>query len=178
MGKRSNFERVERDFYPTPREAVDSLINHLPLHFTYAEPCAGDFALIGHIADETGSYNAEGDPYAECSYANDIILGADALNLTEKDVTDCDFIITNPPWTRNILHPLIDHFRLLRPTWLLIDGGWMFTKQAVPYLRYCSDIAVIGRLKWIPGSPYASKDDCCWYKFVDYETDTIFHGKT
>ena len=22
MGKRSNFERVERDFYPTPREAV------------------------------------------------------------------------------------------------------------------------------------------------------------
>ena len=32
MGKRSNFERREADFYPTPRAAVVPLIPHLPRH--------------------------------------------------------------------------------------------------------------------------------------------------
>ena len=30
MGKRSNFERNPRDFYPTPKEAVIPLLPHLP----------------------------------------------------------------------------------------------------------------------------------------------------
>ena len=30
MGKRSDFERVERDFYPTPCKAVEPLVQHLP----------------------------------------------------------------------------------------------------------------------------------------------------
>ena len=44
MGKRSNFERIERDYYPTPYEAVLPLIPHLKRHGieTFAEPCAGD----------------------------------------------------------------------------------------------------------------------------------------
>jgi hypothetical protein len=29
MGKRSNFERIERDFYKTPAEAVRPLLPHL-----------------------------------------------------------------------------------------------------------------------------------------------------
>ena len=42
MGKRSDFERVPRDYYPTPIEAVEPLIDHLPYSFDYVEPCAGD----------------------------------------------------------------------------------------------------------------------------------------
>ena len=49
MGKRSDFERKPRDFYPTPFEAVEPLIKHLPREFTFAEPCAGDGALVGHL---------------------------------------------------------------------------------------------------------------------------------
>ena len=49
MGKRSNFERIERDFYPTPFEAVEPLIPHLPDKFTFAEPCAGNGILIEYL---------------------------------------------------------------------------------------------------------------------------------
>ena len=48
MGKRSDFERKPRDFYPTPMEAVKPLIPHMPRKFTFAEPCAGDGALCRH----------------------------------------------------------------------------------------------------------------------------------
>ena len=34
MGKRSNFERIERDFYPTPEEALIPLLPHLPKQVT------------------------------------------------------------------------------------------------------------------------------------------------
>ena len=51
MGKRSNFERREADFYPTPRPAVLPLIPYLRSGGirTFAEPCAGDGALVRHL---------------------------------------------------------------------------------------------------------------------------------
>ena len=49
MGKRSDFERQPRDFYPTPFAAVEPLIEHLPQGFTFAEPCAGDGQLCRHL---------------------------------------------------------------------------------------------------------------------------------
>ena len=38
MGKRSDFERIPRDYYPTPYSAVEPLLPHLPENFTFAEP--------------------------------------------------------------------------------------------------------------------------------------------
>ena len=49
MGKRSEFERIPRDFYPTPYSAVEPLIAHLPEWYTFMEPCAGDGRLIDHL---------------------------------------------------------------------------------------------------------------------------------
>ena len=50
MGKRSNFKRRERDFYPTPWEAVKPLVRHLPPRLNNVwEPCAGKGDLIGVI---------------------------------------------------------------------------------------------------------------------------------
>lgn len=164
MGKRSNFKRVERDFYPTPKEAVIPLIRHLPVQVTFAEPCVGNWDLAYHLFD-----------YRHVVfYGGDIQEGFDALKLTDKDIRGCDYIITNPPWTRSILHPMIEHFRNLRPTWLLIDANWMFTKQAKPYLKYCKKIVNIGRVKWIPDSKHTGKDDCCWYLFDKEEVETVF----
>ena len=51
MGKRSNFERREADFYPTPRAAVAPLIPHLGGIRSFAEPCAGDGALVRHMEE-------------------------------------------------------------------------------------------------------------------------------
>ena len=54
MGKRSEYVRKERDFYPTPFDAYKPLIEHLPKEqFGFAEPCAGDGTLIKHIENST-----------------------------------------------------------------------------------------------------------------------------
>ena len=73
MGKRSNFERREADFYPTPRAAVVPLVPHLRRGGirTFAEPCAGDGALVRHLE----SFGLR------CVYSGDIRNGQDALAL-------------------------------------------------------------------------------------------------
>jgi len=175
MGKRSNFERVERDFYPTPIEAAIPLMRHLPETFTFAEPCAGDARLALHI-------DALSDSNAICTLLSDIepqdggVEKIDAFDVIIPGNTD--FIVTNPPWDRKILHPMIDRFAGIRPTWLLFDANWMFTKQAKDYLPYCEKIVTIGRVKWIEDSKGSGKDDSCWYLFdKKFTGDTTFFGR-
>lgn len=158
MGKRSNFERKPRDFYPTPKEAVIPLIPHIDYRY-FVEPCAGEGDLVRHLT-EAGMI---------CLKSSDITTGQDALKIDQEYIGQTEYIITNPPWDRKILHPMINHFRMLRPTWLLFDADWMHTKQASPYLKSCSMIVSVGRVKWIPDSKHTGKDNCCWYKFENHE---------
>ena len=190
MGKRSDFARKKRDFYPTPVSAVEPLIPHLPERFTYIEPCSGDGALIRALSSFEGvAHGGKFCPILE--YASDIspswkvkpltaIAGHDeerpncghGFKAYIRDVFDIedadmnvDFFITNPPWSRDVLHPLIMHLSAIRPTFLLFDADWMHTKQAAPYLPYCKKIVSVGRVKWIPHSPHSGKDNCAWYLF-------------
>ena len=129
MGKRSNFERVERDFYRTPTDAVEPLRPFIQDVQSFCEPCAGDGALI----------NALVDMGLRCTSAFDIqpqsinIEKQDALALDERDLLGADLIITNPPWNRDILHPMIEYFTDLgTPTWLLFDADWIHTNKQYP----------------------------------------------
>ena len=170
MGKRSNFERNPRDFYPTPKEAVIPLLPHLPEKGLFAEPCAGDGRLIEHIEELTGLsgyWMTDIEPHA------DFIGNGDAL--TDK-IMGCDICITNPPWDRKILHPLIDNLSNQLPTWLLFDADWMHTKQSVPYIKMCSKIVSVGRIKWFGNM--TGKDNCAWYLFDREANNTIFYGRT
>lgn len=177
MGKRSSFERRERDFYPTPKEAIEPLLHHVQDNATFVEPCAGDGALVKHLEEHD----------LRCLWASDIqprhidIQQQEALKLkfnrNSPLFIEPDYIITNPPWSRDVLHPMIDHFRSLKRTWLLFDADWMHTRQAVPYLKHCSKIVSVGRVKWIPDSKHTGKDNCCWYRFEDHETTTEFIGR-
>jgi hypothetical protein len=164
MGKRSHFERREADFYPTPRAAVVPLIPYLRGIRSFAEPCAGDGALIRHL-EEFGLRRV---------FAGDIRNGQDALALDSYGAADA--IITNPPWSREVLHGLITHFQSIAPTWLLLDADWKETRQAAPFLPHCSDIVAIGRVKWIEGSKSTGKDNACWYKFdLRHTAGPVFH---
>ena len=106
--------------------------------------------------------NSLTDSGMRCVYAQDISGGFDALNFVAGV---CDYIITNPPWTREILHMMIVHFSDQRPTWLLFDADWVHTKQAIPYLPRLRKIVSVGRVKWIKDSPYSGKDNCAWHLF-------------
>jgi hypothetical protein len=164
MGKRFNFERRPADFYPTPKAAVLPLIPFLRASRfrTFAEPCAADGDLVRHL-EEFGLH---------CAYQGDIRTGQDALARDHYGAP----VITNPPYryptdrphTRRLLHDLIEHFLgtvSAAPFWLLIDLDWVATLQAVPYLPYCSDIVIIGRVRWIEGSKYDGKDNYGWFRF-------------
>jgi hypothetical protein len=100
------------------------------------------------------------------------------LRLTLYDVAGADAIITNPPWSRPILHKMILHFQRLKPTWLLFDSDWAYNRMAAPYLDTCSDIVAVGRLKWIEGTTHSGKDNCSWYRFwCRHHGLTKFHGR-
>lgn len=159
MGKRSDFPRNPRDFYPTPYEAVVPLVPHLDPFEVYVEPCAGDGDIVRHLQTHG----------MMCALAFDVRKSTEGFIL-QKDVFEYEPVpythVTNPPWDRKVLHPLITHLLTSgKDVWLLIDADWMHTKQAREYLRYCKKIVSVGRVKWIPGSKMTGKDNCCWYQF-------------
>lgn len=168
MGRRSNFERLPRDFYPTPLKAVEPLIPHLPqTDFSYWEPCAGNGALIDHLAELTGglshcSRETDLEPQRQ-DIAREDVFGP-GFRLGERRFPP-DLIITNPPWSRKVLHPMIEMFAEIAPTWLLFDANWMFTKQAAAHLPRLRKVVTIGRVKWIEDSKSVGKEDACWYLF-------------
>ncbi|KKK65697.1 hypothetical protein LCGC14_2971540 [marine sediment metagenome] len=170
MGKRSNMKRLDKDAYATPPAAVLPLLPHLLDQTVFHEPCAGNAFLVealeahGHI----------------CRCASDITpvpgkaIHTDAFFIAD---TTADMFITNPPWTRKILHPLIAHLSNIAPTWLLLDADWMHTLQAIPYLARCEKIVSIGRVKWIKDSKFTGKDNSCWYLFGNRKTSPIFYPR-
>lgn len=177
IGKRSNFERNPRDFYITPPEAVEPLTAHLRIGDTFIEPCAGDGALVDFLSTWG----------LECVRSFDIeprsveVEYGDAFSAAYYTMPAFDYIITNPPWSRDTLHRMISKFSNQAPTWLLFDADWMHTKQAAPYMPLCHKIVSVGRVKWIPGSKMTGKDNCCWYLFdvnQSKEPEPLFYGRS
>ena len=177
MGKRSEFDRIPRDFYPTPPAGVEPLLPHLQKWDVrqFCEPCAGDGQLIDTL-EQAGLM---------CCYKSDIeprrsdIVQHDALELEEMKILEADAIITNPPWRRDLLHLMIEYFMSLKPTWLLFDADWIHTKQARELISYCRLIVSVGRVKWVPDSKHVGKDNVCWYYFTKYmqTKETEFIGR-
>lgn len=173
MGKRSEFTRRKNDLYETfdPR-ALAALSPHLTDGTRFVEPCAGRGDMIDGLV-------ALGH---ECIWACDIapkrndIIACDVLETKITDDFDC--FITNPPWTRSIMHPIIVHLSNQRPTWLLFDADWMHTKQSAPYMNRLRKVVSVGRLRWIPDTKMDGKDNCAWYLFdVPSDEPTVFIGR-
>lgn len=169
MGKRSDMTRIGRDFYPTPREAVEPLLPYLPAQPWFIEPCAGNGRLIAHLKahGHRCHYACDIEPRAPGIATADVLFFGNILPCTEM-------IITNPPWKRELLHPMIDIFRRQAITWLLLDADWMHTVQAIQFMEYCDRVVSVGRVKWFGNSAQSGKDNAAWYRFQADKCDTIF----
>ena len=160
MSKRtSKYARERDDYYPTPIEAVHALIPHLPKEpFLFSEPCAGDGRLVDHIQTLT-----EGQPYQLFD------VNPRRFDICTGDARDVeiggDLAITNPPWSRDVLHPIIRNLSDQVPTWLLFDADWIHTRQSAEYLPRLKAIVSIGRVKWIAGSKSVGFENCAWHLF-------------
>lgn len=145
MGKRSNYSKIPKDFYPTidPKALPPNFLKYLDRK-SYAEPCWGEGDLERLITD-TGLDT-------ECHFRSDInncaTITKDGLDLTKEDLYDCDLIVTNPPYTKGILLPLIDHWTTLKPTWLLLPADYAHNTYMAPYMKKCSNVVSIGRMYW------------------------------
>ena len=172
MGKRSKFPRHDKDHYDTPEEAVLPLLPHLSSFTMYYEPCAGTGELINHLECHS----------IYCVAYSDDEIDARVAQYNQKEMShisdDFEYFITNPPWDRKILHPIIENLMQQKPTWLLFDADWMHTKQSKDLIKYCQKIVSVGRVKWIPDSKHTGKDNCCWYLFDKIDTIPIFYGRT
>ena len=158
MGKRSNFKRLKGDYYKTPLAAILPLLPWLPAKTRFCEPCAGDGRLVRYL---------EGAGH-KCAAAWDIKPRAKFIakqDARTRIIGNIDCFVTNPPWTRDLLHPIIENLSAQHPFWALFDADWMHTRQAAPYLPKCSMIVSVGRVKWIEDSRFVGKDNCCWYRF-------------
>ncbi len=177
MGKRSEFEKVPRDYYPTPEDAFRPIVKYLEEGMTFCEPCAGDGRLVSYIEKLV--------PDSLCLLAMDIepqadyIIQGDSSVLTNESVDNCDVIITNPPYTWSVLSPMMDRWLALNcVTILLLPADFMHNKRFAKYLKHCNLIVSIGRVKWIEDSKMTGVDNYAWYFFTPEEAgETVFKGR-
>lgn len=147
-------KRKPQDLVSSPPRVASVLLSHVEID-EFIEPCAGEGELVKHL-------EARG---CRCVWQSDISTGRDAFSLQDRELPDAP-IITNPPWTREILHRLIPHFAKLRTTYLLFDFEWASSLQGIPCMKYCTEIIPVGRVKWNPGKKYNNdKETVSWYKF-------------
>lgn len=178
MSKRSDFLKKGKDFYATvDAKAIPTKLVDFIKGKTYAEPAYGNGDLENLLSG-----------VATCKWRSDIrntvdnSLVMDALDVTKEDLVDCDLIVTNPPFSKDILLPLIDHFVSLKPTWLLLPADYAHNIYFSPYMERCSKVVSVGRVCWFPkdGKRVASTENFAWY-FWKYcatsDTDTIFYGR-
>lgn len=174
MGKRSDFERRERDFYPTPYEAVVPLLPHLgDLHF-FDEPCAGDGALVRHLHQHSDLI---------CHTAIDIapqFNGAGKGDVFDIRGTKANCFITNPPWPAigqkgDPTVSIAKHLSSLAPTWLILSADFAHNKYFAQL--NCVKIVSVGRVSWM-GNGDGGKDNCAWYLFDEKNQEqTRFYGR-
>lgn len=166
MGKRSDFEKMDRSLYRTPAEAMPFLAPFLPKTFTFCEPCAADGPLTRHLEKMGGTPLAQFDIHPLAPG----IRRMDARRLLSHHLNGAEFIITNPPWDRPLLHPMIRRFSMLAPSWVLFDADWAFTDQGAQFMdaargrNVIRKIVAVGRLIWIPGTTDTGKDNVAWYE--------------
>lgn len=172
MGKRSDFPRRPRDFYPTPPEAVAPLLPHISRYCNFAEPCCGDGALIKEL-ERHGH---------RCGFASDIepiyhpAAAKDAMSLECLPDT-ITTIITNPPWPQRGGEPTVSlaaHLASLRPTWLLLNADFAHNLYFSKIARQCVKIVSVGRVSWSQNG-VGGKDNAAWFQFWSRnESSTIF----
>jgi hypothetical protein len=152
--RRPGLKPRERDDWPTPWPAVLPLLPRLRPRTRFVEPCCGSGELIKHL-ESAGHV---------CTASYDLPIDA----RTASYAIDSDTIfITNVPWRRRFEpNRIIANLSDQRPLWALLYSDWLFTSSAAPYLPRLRAIAVIGRVKWVPNSPYSGgMENSCWCLF-------------
>lgn len=152
-----------RGFWPTPFDAVKPLIRFLPPRAIYAEPCAGDGALIRHLSDLWSG--------GSCAFACDLV--PNGAGIVEGDAREVNFrpelFITNPPWPvvggrGDPAISILQHLSGIARTWALLPWDFAANDYFGKISSACVQIVPIGRVSWLNNGK-GGKDNAAWYLF-------------
>lgn len=172
MAKSSPFPNAPRDLYQTQACGVAPLIGQLTRHghMRVVDPCAGAGniafylaalrALTPHDVEAVGQYDVR--PLAPH------IEQMDARHMSSSHVAGADAFVTNPPWSRRLLDPLMAHLYGLAPTWLLLPLDHAANAWFAPHMEHCLEVHPTPRLRWF--EPTVGHDDVytrntAWFLF-------------
>jgi hypothetical protein len=198
MAKRTSgkFPRRLNDAYDTPTdpgsgEPILKLLPHLAPGTRFIEPCVGAGALAMELERHEHHCVAAFDvkPRMKPRYAADgpnvvplPVFKADAARFRlaaarrRGRVIDANCWISNPPWTRALLHPIILNLYFQLPFWALIDADWMHIEEAGPYVPLVRKVVSVGRVRWIPGTEHKGNDNAVWVLFAPPPAGLEFVG--
>lgn len=165
MGKRSDKPRRAGDFYPTPAEAVGPLLPHIEDIIMFEEPCAGD----GRLVDALEQYGKI------CTYSCDLFPrrpDISTFNAFDITTTTAQAFITNPPWTWELLEPMVLHLSDIAPTWVLLNADTMHNVRSSVIGEYCVKVVSVGRVSWMMNG-VKGMENAAWFLF-----DKSFTGET
>jgi hypothetical protein len=57
----------------------------------------------------------------------------------------------------------------------LLEADFAFNQNAAEHMKHCSDVVVIGRVQWFPGTDKSSHMNYAWYRFQSEPTATTIH---
>lgn len=154
----TEYEPRPNDYWDTPWKPVVPLLPHLPARSTFIEPCAGAGRLADHLVSQGHRCALKCDIEPQ---RGDVIRRSAYTIRVRRGV---DFFITNPPWTREVMHPLMRHLYEQLPTWLLFDADWAFTDQSAPHMPWCRKIIAVGRVSWFENGG-TDKTNVAWHLF-------------
>jgi hypothetical protein len=175
MSKRTHgLARRKADAYDTPAHATTELMRHLLPGTRFIEPCAGKGDLIrhleaaGHFCIGASDIDVSRWPTGAEHDGLPVLFPRDATARLVRSGASC--VITNPPWTRSLLHPIIENLSGQLPTWLLFDADWIHNSTVPKHLiDRCERVVAQGRVRWMEGHAddkgHGSVDNVAWYRF-------------
>jgi hypothetical protein len=150
------YERLPRDFYPTPAWATECLTDTVPLRGIIWEPCAGQGLMAKTIAD-AGYRVVASDVVAYDNSVFPVLTSIDALEAALP--AGVHAIVTNPPYGRLLVPRLVTRWLdLLQPVngqlCLLLNARWSEGKTDGQDLttRHPAYAGKVKMLERIPGS--------------------------
>lgn len=167
-------DEVNESYWPSPAEVVvPKLVRHIRA-CRYAEPCAGNGKLIGHLQD-----------IASCVWASDLcprhrkIVERSAFSLQPCDV-GTDLIITNPPFNAKFIYPFIDHVvHNGFVAWLFLPSDFAFRDRSGYVMPYCERMVAVGQVRFIEDSPSKGETNFAWFKFTPHKhKNPVFEYRT
>lgn len=170
----SKAKRRELDFYPTPPEVTNALMNFLNL-----EPC-----IVWEPACGMGSMSKVIESHGHKVYSSDIdtAFGDSGMDFLTVDCKTFDAIITNPPF--NLSEKFIRHALQMTPivAMVLKSQYWHATKRTALFNELPPSYVLA--LSWRPDFLFDQRKvgdkkaaptmECIWTVWIDGDTDTKY----